>query len=59
MSKKLEEDYQNFDNKVEQKTEEAIKKIRDEANKIEQEAAKIGQAFEDSIKETKERKEKG
>ena len=57
MSKKdkLEEDYQNFIKNIERMTEEEIKKIRERANALKEEAAKIGEAVELSLneKETK------
>lgn len=58
MSKKLEEDYHNFNKKIEQHSEEALKKIREKANEIKEEATKIGQAFEGSMKEKKSARKK-
>lgn len=53
MSKKLEEDYQKFNKKIEEKTKDALKKIKDKANEVEEEAVKIGRAFEASMSEEK------
>ena len=60
MSKKekLEKDYQNFNLNIERIAEEEIKKIREKANAIKEEASKIGEAVELSLneEETKARK---
>ena len=48
---KLEEDYQNFIKNIERMTEEEIKKIRERANALKEEAAKIGEAVELSLNE--------
>ena len=51
MSKKekLEKDYQNFNLNIERMAEEEIKKIREKANAIKEEASRIGEAVELSI----------
>lgn len=53
MSKKekLEKDYQNFNLNIERIAEEEIKKIREKANALKEEASKIGEAVELSLKE--------
>ena len=53
MSKKdkLEEDYQNFNLNIERIAAEEIKKIREKANAIKEEANKIGEAVELSLNE--------
>lgn len=53
MSKKdkLEEDYQNFNLNIERIAAEEIKKIREKANTIKEEANKIGEAVELSLNE--------
>ena len=57
MSKKdkIEEDYQNFNLNIERIAAEEIKKIREKANALKEEASKIGEAVELSLheKETK------
>jgi len=51
MSKKekLEKDCQNFNLNIERITEEEIKKIREKANAIKEEASKMGEAVEHSL----------
>jgi hypothetical protein len=53
MSKKekLEKDYQNFNLNIERIAEEEIKKIREKANAIKEEASKTGEAVELSLNE--------
>jgi len=53
MSKKekLEKDYQNFNLNIERIAEEEIKKIREKANAIKEEATKMGKAVELSLNE--------
>ena len=53
MSKKekLEKDYQNFNLNIERIAEEEIKKIREKANAIKEEASKTGEAVEFSLSE--------
>jgi hypothetical protein len=53
MSKKekLEKDYQNFNLNIERIAEEEIKKIREKANAIKEEASKMGEAVELSLNE--------
>ena len=62
MSKKekLEKDYQNFNLNIERIAEEEIKKIREKANAIKEEASKMGEAVELSLneEETKATKKK-
>ena len=43
---KLEEDYQNIIKNIERMAAEEIKKIRERANALKEEAAKIGEAVE-------------
>jgi outer membrane murein-binding lipoprotein Lpp len=63
MSKKekLETDYQNFNLNIERIAEEEIKKIREKANAIKEEASKTGEAVELSLNKegTKAAKKKG
>jgi len=53
MSKKekLEKDYQNFNLNIERIAEEEIKKIREKANAIKEEASKMGETVELSLNE--------
>jgi len=55
MSKKekLEKDCQNFNLNIERIAEEEIKKIREKANAIKEEASKMGEAIELSLNEGK------
>jgi hypothetical protein len=57
MSKKekIEEDYQNFNLNIERIAADEIKKIREKANALKEEASKVGDAVELSLneKETK------
>ncbi|HLN88486.1 MAG TPA: hypothetical protein VK253_00305 [Candidatus Binatia bacterium] len=48
---KLEEDYQNFIKNIERMAAEEIKKIRERANALKEEAANIGEAVELSLNE--------
>lgn len=50
---KLENDYQNFNNQIDQLTEEAIKNIREKADAMREEAKKIGENVEDSLSKEK------
>lgn len=49
MQKKLEEDYQKFNKKIDQLADEEIKKIREKAKAVKEEATKTGQAVESSL----------
>ena len=48
---KLEKDYQNFNLNIERIAEEEIKRIREKANAIKEEASKMGKAVELSLNE--------
>jgi len=59
MSKeKLENEYQNFNKQVDEQAEEAIKKIREKANAIREEAKKIGETVERSMDKGEEKNAK-
>lgn len=49
MSKKLEEDYQSFTKKIDRLADEEIKRIREKAEAVKEEAARVGQAVEASL----------
>ncbi len=49
MSEKLEEDYQNFNKKIEQLAADEIKKVSEKANAIKEESIKVGQTLEVSL----------
>ncbi len=54
MSKaKLEKDFQEFNLQIEKLAEEEIKDIKEKADAVQAEAAKVGAKVEVSIKETK------
>jgi len=48
---KLEKDYENFNMNIERMSEEEIKKIKEKANALKEEASKIGEAVELSLNE--------
>jgi len=52
---KLEKDYQNFNLNVERMAEEEIKKIREKAIALKEEASKMGEAVEFSLNEGEEK----
>jgi len=59
MSKeKLENEYQNLNKQVDEQAEEAIKKIREKANAIREEAKKIGETVEGSMDNGEEKNAK-